>query len=119
MFEFIAGVCKILMKFSHQVVQSLSAGEYVVSVLAKRISSSSEAAKLDLVSAKTALTPSSVDTNLQLVFNCLDIEGKHELSESDVCNFLQLYEHIAPSPRRHSRHLSWPRNPISSWRQYR
>ncbi|ETN11255.1 hypothetical protein PPTG_10195 [Phytophthora nicotianae INRA-310] len=75
---------------SKQVVRTLSAGEYVVTVSAKLPESRSKA-------ENAALTPASVDANLQLVFDCLDREGKHELSEGDITSFLQLYENVASS----------------------
>ncbi|CEG36919.1 Peptidase C2, calpain, catalytic domain [Plasmopara halstedii] len=82
-----------------QVVRSLSAGEYVVTVTAKRLSginSASKADELNLACPRTVLTSASADINLQLVFDCLDIQGKRELSERDICRFLQLYEHVNP-----------------------
>ncbi|KAL3669519.1 hypothetical protein V7S43_004907 [Phytophthora oleae] len=93
--------------FSKQVVRTLSAGEYVVTISAKRPGRSeshpdaSKAEEPELVSEKTGagLTPASTDANLQLAFDCLDWEGKQELSESDITNFLQVYELVTPSER--------------------
>ncbi|KAG6962138.1 hypothetical protein JG688_00008755 [Phytophthora aleatoria] len=80
---------------SKQVVITLSAGEYVVTVSAKRPGRSESHSTAE----KAVLTPASVDANLQLVFDCLDREGRQELSESDISNFLLQYEHMTPSQR--------------------
>ncbi|RLN86556.1 hypothetical protein BBJ28_00001497 [Nothophytophthora sp. Chile5] len=50
----------------------------------------------DIVDA-TALSPATVDTNLQLVFDCLDREGRHELTKDDLASFLNLFEHVTPA----------------------
>lgn len=79
-------------------VRTLSAGEYVVKISVKRSGRDpSKAEEVVSASDKVVLTPTSVDANLQLVFDCLDREGRHELSESDITGFLQLYECETPS----------------------
>ncbi|KAG2850504.1 hypothetical protein PC119_g14453 [Phytophthora cactorum] len=80
---------------SKQVVITLNAGEYVVTVSAERPGRSESHSTAE----KAVLTPASVDANLQLVFDCLDREGRQELSESDISNFLLQYEHMTPSQR--------------------
>ncbi|KAG7385082.1 hypothetical protein PHYPSEUDO_001934 [Phytophthora pseudosyringae] len=86
--------------YSKQVVRTLHAGEYVVTVSATRPGRSESLSKAEEgkpASDMTILTPALVDANLQLAFDCLDREGRQELSESDVGSFLQLYEHVLPS----------------------
>ncbi|KAK1936608.1 hypothetical protein P3T76_010043 [Phytophthora citrophthora] len=102
---------------SKQMARTLSAGEYVVTISAKHPGRSEshpdvskvEEAEPESESEKTRaeLTPTSTDTNLQLVFDCLDREGNHELSESDIINFLQVYEHVTPSERGEAALLSF------------
>ncbi|KAJ8524866.1 hypothetical protein ON010_g16249 [Phytophthora cinnamomi] len=82
-----------------QEVRTLSAGEYIVTISAERPgrTESHPAEEDEPVSDKAALTPASVDANLQLAFDCLDREGKYELSEGDIVSFLQLHERVLPS----------------------
>ncbi|KAG1695738.1 hypothetical protein DVH05_019477 [Phytophthora capsici] len=100
--------------FNKQVIRTLSAGEYVVTVSAKRSGcsefhpdTSKEEAEPEGEKTGAELTPTSTDANLQLVFDCLDREGKYELSESDITNFLQIYEHVTPSERGEAALLSF------------
>jgi hypothetical protein len=80
-------------------VKTLSAGEYVVTVSAKRSDHADSApVPSEPAKAKAALTPASIDGTLPLVFDCLDRQGRHELSESDIASFLQLNEHVTPTP---------------------
>ncbi|KAL4163865.1 hypothetical protein KRP22_005292 [Phytophthora ramorum] len=80
----------------HQLVRTLSAGEYVVTIQAKRSgltgSRPPQAEEGEPASGETVLSPATVNENLRLVFDCLDREGKYELSETDIASFLQLQE---------------------------
>ncbi|RLN51908.1 hypothetical protein BBJ28_00002196 [Nothophytophthora sp. Chile5] len=79
---------------SKQEVRTLSAGEYVLTMTTRQLDRhQAESAVVDA----TALSPTTVDTNLQLVFDCLDREGRHELSKDDLASFLNLLEHATPA----------------------
>ncbi|GMF43033.1 unnamed protein product [Phytophthora fragariaefolia] len=80
-----------------QEVRTLSAGEYVVTISATRPGDTESHPDSRGGEPNSILTPASIDANLQLAFDCLDREGRHTLSESDIISFLHLYERVMPS----------------------